>query len=212
MLKNSRTDPSVVEKQRCKGIQRAAQKKLKHADYLAQLHRPTENLTINRRIGSKLHQLYTWESKKRGLCAYDDKRFLLEDGVQSLAFGHRDITARVHNDLRPEGTMLIVTGTPQPIIEDDLYRPKSKPSMSVFNDYSNNNGFKISLQPSITAENISQSYSPNIKKTGLPFRTNIQVPKSKPSMFLSIAIQSPKFLHIFYKYLYYKKCIISSSG
>ena len=120
MLKNSRTDPSVVEKQRCKGIQRAAQKKLKHADYLAQLHRPTENLTINRRIGSKLHQLYTWESKKRGLCAYDDKRFLLEDGVQSLAFGHRDITARVHNDLRPEGTMLIVTGTPQPIIEDDL--------------------------------------------------------------------------------------------
>ena len=120
MLKNSRTDPSVVEKQRCKGMQRAAQKKLKHTADLAQLLRPTENLKINRRIGSKLHQLYTWESKKRGLCAFDDKRFLHEDGVQSLAFGHRDITARVHNDPRPEGTMLVLTGTPQPIIEDDL--------------------------------------------------------------------------------------------
>ena len=120
MLKNARANASVVEKQRCKGIQRAAQKKLKHADYLEQLHRPAENSLVNRRIGSKLHQLYTWEAKKRGLCAFDDKRFLLEDGVRSLAFGHRDNTARVHNDARPEGTVLVVTGTPQLVIEDDL--------------------------------------------------------------------------------------------
>ena len=120
MLKNVQTNPSIEEKQRCKGIQRAALKKFKHADYLAQLHRPSENLTINRRIGSKLHQLYTWEAKKRGLCAYDDKRFLLEDGVHSLAFGHRDITARVQNEERPEGRNLVVTAPPQSPNNEDI--------------------------------------------------------------------------------------------
>lgn len=28
------------------------------------------------------------ETKKRGLCAFDDKRFLLEDGFNTIAFGH----------------------------------------------------------------------------------------------------------------------------
>ena len=29
------------------------------------------------------------------MCAFDDKRYLLEDGIHSLAYGHRDIPARV---------------------------------------------------------------------------------------------------------------------
>ena len=33
--------------------------------------------------------------KKRALCAFDDKRYLLEDGMNSLAFRHKDIPARV---------------------------------------------------------------------------------------------------------------------
>ncbi len=32
---------------------------------------------------------------KRALCAYDTKRFLLEDGINSLAYGHKDITGEV---------------------------------------------------------------------------------------------------------------------
>ena len=39
-------------------------------------------------------RLYT---KKRALCALDDKRYLLEDGITSLAFGHRDIPARAQD-------------------------------------------------------------------------------------------------------------------
>ena len=31
--------------------------------------------------------------EKRGLSAYDNKRYLLDDGVHTLAFGHRDIPA-----------------------------------------------------------------------------------------------------------------------
>ena len=87
-MKTVNSQPVIEHKQRGKGIQRAALKKLTHAQYLEQLNRPAENYIVNRRIGSKLHELYTWETKKRGLCAYDDKRFLLEDVVSSLAFGH----------------------------------------------------------------------------------------------------------------------------
>ena len=35
------------------------------------------------------------QTKKRALCAFDDKRYVLEDGIISLAFGHRDIPAQV---------------------------------------------------------------------------------------------------------------------
>ena len=76
----------VIEKHRAKGIQIAASKLLRHQDYLAQLNTPLENYLKNRRIGSKLHKLYSIEVNKRGLCAYDDKRFLLEDGIFSSFF------------------------------------------------------------------------------------------------------------------------------
>ncbi len=29
------------------------------------------------------------------MCAYDTKRFLLDDGINSLAYGHKDITGEV---------------------------------------------------------------------------------------------------------------------
>jgi len=65
---------------RAKGIAHATSRKLKHQDYLDQLHLPQENRLPNRRIGYKLHKLHSLEIQKRGLCAFDDKRFLLEDG------------------------------------------------------------------------------------------------------------------------------------
>ena len=56
-------DPSNGEagfttKKRAKGIQRAALGKLRHDEFKAQLHHPEETYVPNRRIGSKLHQLY----------------------------------------------------------------------------------------------------------------------------------------------------------
>ncbi len=88
--------PAVtVEKLRAKGIALATARGLKHADFLSQLRKPTENYLVNRRIGSQLHNIYTIEVSKRGLCSFDDKRFLLKDGVNSLAYGHRDIPSQV---------------------------------------------------------------------------------------------------------------------
>ena len=86
--------PVEVSKIRAKGIQRAAAEKLRHQDFLRQLHEPEENYLPNRRIGSKLHKIFTYRAKKRGLCAYDDKRYIKENGIDTLAYGHRSLTAR----------------------------------------------------------------------------------------------------------------------
>ncbi len=35
---------------------------------------------------------------KRALCAFDNKRILLEDGIHTLTIGHKDVTAHVEPD------------------------------------------------------------------------------------------------------------------
>jgi hypothetical protein len=90
----------TCEKMRAKGIQRAALKRIRHEDYLKQLRAPEENRLMNRRIGSHLHKLYTYEFPKRGLCAFDDKRYIEDDGITTLAHGHHRLTdakRAVHN-------------------------------------------------------------------------------------------------------------------
>ena len=44
-----------------------------------------------RRIGSKNHNLGTYETNKRSLSCFDDKRYILKDGINTLAYGHKDI-------------------------------------------------------------------------------------------------------------------------
>ena len=96
----------LTEKHRAKGIQFAAQRGLRHADYERQLEQPATTSLINRRIGSKSHQLYTIETEKRALCSYDDKRYLLDDNISSLAFGHKDIPAGAVETVEEEGADL----------------------------------------------------------------------------------------------------------
>ena len=84
------------EARRAKGVQRAVvDKEMNHAAFLKELNAPAENKYVNRRIMSFLHQLQTAAVEKRGLSAYDDKRFILEDGISTLAYGHHDITGDV---------------------------------------------------------------------------------------------------------------------
>ena len=63
ILMRKEADPAseIVEKQRIKGISRATARDIRHKDYIAQLHDPVENYQINRRIGHKAHQLYSFE-------------------------------------------------------------------------------------------------------------------------------------------------------
>ena len=86
--------PHISSKQVGKGIARDALKKLTHEIYLQKLHDAPATTVTNRRLGSKLHQLYTIAVEKRGLIAYDDKRVLLADlpngqpNPQTHAYGH----------------------------------------------------------------------------------------------------------------------------
>lgn len=43
-------------------------------------------------IRSQNHQIKSLQIKKVGLCAYDDKRYILEDGISSLPYGHFKIS------------------------------------------------------------------------------------------------------------------------
>jgi len=84
------------ESRRAKGVQKAVVKReMKHASFLKELREPAENIFVNRRIQSFNHQLQTVAQEKRGLSAYDDKRFICPDGIHTIAYGHRDITDRV---------------------------------------------------------------------------------------------------------------------
>ena len=44
-----------------------------------------------RRIGSKNYTLGTNETNKSSLSCFDDKRYILKNGISTLAYGHKDI-------------------------------------------------------------------------------------------------------------------------
>ena len=44
-----------------------------------------------RRVASKSHNLGTYENKKRSLSCFDDKQYVLKCGINTLAYGHKDI-------------------------------------------------------------------------------------------------------------------------
>ena len=76
----------------CKGINRAVNKLvLKHSMYkdcLMQTEYRVDNMV---RIGSEAHQLYTYQGNKISLSPFDDKRYVLDDKISTLAYGHYKI-------------------------------------------------------------------------------------------------------------------------
>ena len=44
-----------------------------------------------KKITSKNHKMYTQENNKISLSSFDDKRYIIEDGITTLAYGHKDI-------------------------------------------------------------------------------------------------------------------------
>ena len=44
-----------------------------------------------RGIKSKKHELHTYESNRISLSAFDDKRYILPDGINTLPYGHKYI-------------------------------------------------------------------------------------------------------------------------
>ena len=80
------------ENKRCKGIKKAVvEKSITHENYKTCLETGKEQLRRQNIIRSYEHVLYTEEVNKVALSAADDKRYLLKDSFDTLAWGHHKI-------------------------------------------------------------------------------------------------------------------------
>ena len=78
-----------LEKKTAKGIGRVAIKnRLKHSLYKKALFDKDIVYASMRQIRSYNHELYSVFVNKVGLCPFDDKRFVLNDGINTRAHGH----------------------------------------------------------------------------------------------------------------------------
>ena len=81
-----------VTKLTAKGVPRAyAKKHLRHDMYLQTLRNKTITHAKCRQFRSKNHKLKTVELTKVALSCFDNKRFILSDGVTSVPYGHYKI-------------------------------------------------------------------------------------------------------------------------
>lgn len=80
------------EKKRAKGVTKAViKKRLTHALYLSTLRNEEIRRDKMTRISSVKHQLNTTCFNKISLSPFDNKRYLLGDGISSYAYGHKNI-------------------------------------------------------------------------------------------------------------------------
>ena len=77
------------ESKQCKGVKKSVVKKsIGRVDYKNCLFTGKEQLRKMNIIRSHRHEVYTEEVNKVALCSSDDKRYILEDGMHTLALGH----------------------------------------------------------------------------------------------------------------------------
>ena len=82
------------ESKRCKGIKKkVVEKTITHEDYKTCLLTGKEQLRKMNIIRSHNHEVYTEEVNKVALSAEDDKRYIMEDGKHTLAWGHYKINS-----------------------------------------------------------------------------------------------------------------------
>ena len=80
------------EIKKCKGIKKqVVESSISHEDYKTCLLTGKEQLRKQNILRSYSHEVYTEEVNKVALSALDDKRYILSDGVHTLAWGHYKI-------------------------------------------------------------------------------------------------------------------------
>ena len=82
-----------IEKKTAKGIVRhVIKKELKHETYKYILETSGKMYSDMKVIRSEKHQIYTMNLHKISLSAYDDKRYIKENGISSYAYGHHNVS------------------------------------------------------------------------------------------------------------------------
>ena len=73
----------------CKGISTSVKNHIfQHSMYYDSLFQMVQRRDNVSRIGSHNHRVYTYETNKISLSPFDDKRYVLQDQVNTLAYGH----------------------------------------------------------------------------------------------------------------------------
>ena len=67
-------------------------KKIKHKEFLDALFNKNVIRYNMKRTQSKLHKTGTYDVCKISVICFDNKRYVLDDGVNTLAYFHKDIT------------------------------------------------------------------------------------------------------------------------
>ena len=81
--------PDGKQKATAKGIKQSyAKKKLVHSAYLDCVENHVNTTASYYEIRSRNHEIKTTLVRKSALCSFDDKRYLLPNGVDTLAHGH----------------------------------------------------------------------------------------------------------------------------
>ena len=82
---------------RAKGVSNTAKKHITHEDYKRTLFDRGTTTTRSRAIRTLNNELYSVEICKRGLSAFDDKKFILQDGISTLSYGHYKLKRTDHS-------------------------------------------------------------------------------------------------------------------
>ena len=83
------------EMKRAKGVQKATlAAEISHNNYRQTLTLGATQRNLMHSIRSKNHEIFSIEQNKISLCPFDDKRYLLSDGINSYAYGHKNISNR----------------------------------------------------------------------------------------------------------------------
>ena len=80
------------ENKRCKGVKKqVVESSITHEDYKTCLRTGKEQLRKQNILRSYEHEVFTEEVNKIALSSIDDKRYILNDGIHTLAWGHHKI-------------------------------------------------------------------------------------------------------------------------
>ena len=81
-------DVDDKEKKKAKGVAKRATAKILHQSYREALYEEKTSSATMQQIRSVNHEVYTLSLTKIALSPYDDKRYVLDDKVTTLPFGH----------------------------------------------------------------------------------------------------------------------------
>ena len=86
-------------KKSAKAVTKEAQKNMLHENYKQTMVEGKEVRLENYRIQSTDHRLSTVVTNKIALSAYDDKRYIMENGIDTLPFGHFSLREQVFQNM-----------------------------------------------------------------------------------------------------------------